>query len=413
MRDSELPFDLAKLDKLAEVIVRVGLNLQPGQELVVSAPLEALPLVRRVAVAAYRAGAVGVTPILNDPALVLARYQHGPDAAFDHAPAWMFEGMAAAFKDNAARLAITGDDPMLLSGQDPEKVARAGKATAKAAKPAMTPIVEFAVNWNVAAYPGRAWAKQVFPDLSDEDSQAALADAIFAATRCDQPDPIAAWDAHNARIAERRDWLNEMAFDALHFSGPGTDLLVGLADGHEWAGGSGQAKNGIICNANVPTEEVFTTPHSQRVSGTVRATKPLIHQGTLMDGMAVRFDGGRIVEATATEGEAYFRKLIDTDEGAARLGEVALVPHSSPISQSGLLFYNTLFDENAACHIAQGQCYSECFREDISSNPEAVKAAGGNESVIHVDWMIGGAEVNIDGIKGDTRVPVMRRGEWA
>jgi aminopeptidase len=241
-----------------------------------------------------------------------------------------------------------------------------------------------------------------------------LADAIFAASRVDGPDPVGAWRDHNAELRRRYSWLNGKRFSALHYTGPGTDLTIGLADGHEWHGGASTAKNGITCNPNIPTEEVFTTPHAQRVSGRVRSSKPLAHQGTLIDNIEVRFEEGRIVEARASKGEAVLLKLLDTDEGARRLGEVALVPHSSPISASGLLFFNTLFDENAACHIALGQCYSKCFVDGARLTPEQIKAQGGNSSLIHVDWMIGSADIDIDGVHADgTTEPVFRKGEWA
>lgn len=406
--------DPAKLDQLAEVAVRVGLNLQPGQDLVLTAPVAALPLVRRVVAAAYRAGAGQVTTLLSDDQITLARYQHGADESFDKAPDWLFKGMAEAFANNAARMAITGDDPMLLAEQDPAKAARLGKANARAYKPAMTHIAGFNINWTIAAYPSTSWAQRVFPDLSPDAATGKLAEAIFAASRLDAADPVAAWAAHNADLSARRDWLNEHRFSALHYTGPGTDLTVGLADDHKWQGGASNAKNGVVCNPNIPTEEVFTTPHAQRVDGTVRATKPLAHQGSLIEGIAVRFEGGRIVEASATRGEEVFRKLIETDEGAARLGEVALVPAGSPISRSGVLFLNTLFDENAASHIALGQCYQECFVNGASLSDEEVAEKGGNTSLIHVDWMIGSDQIDIDGIKADgSRVPVMRKGEWA
>jgi aminopeptidase len=414
MTDADLPFDTKMLDKLAEVAVQVGLGLEPGQNLVLTAPVEALPLVRRIAAAAYRAGAANVTPILSDEAVTLARFEHGTDVAFDSAPDWLYKGMGEAFANNAARLAISADNPLLLKGQDPDKTSRAAKANSTAYKPALEKIANFDINWNIVSYPGRAWAKQVFPDLPEDQAVAKLAAAIFAASRVDRADPVAEWQAHNARLRARTEWLNAEGFSALHFTGGGTDLTVGLAEGHEWKGGASEAKNGITCNPNIPTEEVFTTPHKDRVDGVAKASKPLVYQGTPIENIEVRFENGRIVEASASEGEATWKKLIDTDEGAARLGEVALVPHSSPISQSGLLFFNTLYDENAACHIAQGQCYSDCFVDEIASDPDKVKAGGGNASLIHVDWMIGGPETDIDGIKPDgTRVPVFRKGEWA
>ena len=406
--------DPVKLDRLAEVAIRVGLRLQPGQDLYLTAPVAALPLVRRLAEHAYRAGAGLVTPLLSDEEVTLARYRFAPDESFDRAATWLYDGVAKAFSANTARLAVVGDNPMLLSGEDPAKVARANKANSIAYQPALEKIAGFDINWNIIAYPGASWAAQVFPGEPEDVAVAKLADAIFSASRVDNDDPVSAWKAHNEALATRTRWLNGERFQALRYSGPGTDLTIGLADGHEWQGGASTARNGITCNPNIPTEEVFTTPHARRVEGRVVSTKPLSYQGTLIDGIAVRFDGGRIVEAKARKGEEVLNKVLDTDEGARRLGEVALVPHSSPISRSGLLFYNTLFDENAACHIALGQCYSKCFLDGADLTPEQIAAQGGNKSLIHIDWMIGSGEIDIDGVRpDDSRVPVFRKGEWA
>jgi aminopeptidase len=322
--------------------------------------------------------------------------------------------MAVAFDNNTARLAVVGDDPMLLAEQDPEDVGKANKAVSKASSPLRERITRFDVNWNIIAWPGTQWAKRVFPNLSDEKAQLALADAIFAASRVQSPDPMAAWVEHNNRLRERTDWLNDQNFEALRFYGDDTDLTVGLANKHEWAGGASTARNGVTCNPNIPTEEVFTTPHSLKVNGYVKSTKPLSHQGTLIEDISVTFKDGVITKASASKGEEVFLKLLDTDEGARRLGEVALVPHGSPISQSNLLFYNTLFDENAACHIALGQCYSKCFRNGDKLTSKEVEQHGGNSSMIHVDWMIGSETMNIDGldVKGNV-TPVFRNGEWA
>jgi aminopeptidase len=406
--------DPVKLDKLAEVAVKVGLRLERGQELVITSPIAALPLVRLITRHAYIAGAALVSTFYSDEETTLARYQHAPDESFDRATDWLYDGMAKAYGKNAARLAISGDNPMMLAAQDPAKVARANKANSIAYKPALEKISNFDINWNIVSYPNPAWAKQMFPGDAEHVAVEKLANAIFTASRVDVDDPIAAWAEHNANLARRSSWLNGERFSALHFTGPGTDLTVGLADGHEWHGGASTAKNGITCNPNIPTEEVFTTPHALRVEGHVSSTKPLSHQGTLIDNIQVRFEGGRIVEAKATKGEEVLKKVLDTDEGARRLGEVALVPHSSPISASGVLFYNTLFDENASCHIALGQCYSKCFLDGASLSQEQIKAQGGNSSLIHIDWMIGSGEVDIDGVRPDgAKVPVMRKGEWA
>ena len=409
-----LPFDTTQLDKLAETIVATGLNLGQGQDLLITASVEALPLVRRVTEAAYKRGAGLVTPLLNDEAVTRARYQFGADESFDRAPGWLYQGMADAFEANTARLHIAAENPMALSSEDPAKVGRAAQANAAAYKPAIAKIAGFEINWNIAAYPGRAWAQLAFPDLDGDAAQAALAKAIFAASRIDRPDPVRAWADHNADLAARRDWLNAQDFSALHFQSDGTDLTVGLADGHLWMGGASEAKNGITCNPNIPTEEVFTTPHKDRVSGTVRATKPLAHQGTLIEGIAVKFEDGAITEASASRGEDVFLKLLETDAGARHIGEVALVPYASPISESGVLFYNTLFDENAACHIALGQCYKDCLKDTANATDDDIAARGGNSSLIHVDWMIGGKDTDIDGItQSGERVPVFRGGNWA
>ena len=412
--DLSASIDPHKLDKLAEVAIKVGLQLQKGQDLVLTAPLVAVPLVRLITAHAYKAGAATVTTFYSDEETTLARYRHGHDESFDRAPNWLYDGMAKAYENGAARLAIAGDNPMLLAEEDPAKVGRANKATSMAYKPALEHISDFDINWNICSYPNPSWAKLVFPDLPIEEAVRKLADAIFAASRVDRDDPVAAWSEHNAELKKRSTWLNGERFAALHFTGPGTDLTVGLADGHEWHGGASTAKNGVTCNPNIPTEEVFTTPHALKVEGHVSSTKPLSHQGTLIDNIQVRFEGGRIVEAKASKGEAVLNKVLDTDEGARRLGEVALVPHSSPISASGVLFYNTLFDENASCHIALGQCYSKCFLDGASISQEQIKAQGGNSSLIHIDWMIGSGQVDIDGIRTDgSKVPVMRQGEWA
>ena len=413
MSDTSL-ISSAHIDRLAELAVKTGLALIPGQDLMITAPIEALPLVRRITDYAYKSGAGVVTPIFSDPEIVLSRYRNAFDTSFDQAANWLYDGMGAAFDNNTARLAIVGDDPMLLASEDPQKVGRVNKANSQALTPARERITRFDINWNIVAWPGLAWAKRMFPDLPGNEAQGKLAEAIFSASRVNVSNPIEAWNKHNKNLRERSDWLNQQNFDSLHFSGPGTDLKVGLADGHEWMGGASLARNGITCNPNIPSEEVFTTPHCMKVQGKVSSTKPLSHQGTLIDNICVKFEAGSITEAHASKGEEVLLKVLDSDEGARRLGEVALVPHSSPISQSGLLFYNTLFDENAASHIALGQCYSKCFKGGENLSKDEIIKRGGNSSMIHIDWMIGSDEISVDGVKADgTAVPVFRNGEWA
>ena len=380
-----------------------------------SAPIDALPLVRRITEHAYKAGALLVTTLYSDDPSILARYEYGSDASFDFAPVWLHDGIAAAFKSGAARLGIAGANPALLSGQDPAKVARANVALSKAAKPAMELVTRHEINWSIVACATPEWAKLVFPGELEHIAVAKLWEAIFVASRIAVDDPVAEWQQHGARLKQRVDMLNAKRFSALHFKTEDgeTDLTVGLADDHLWAGGGTTAGNGIYCQPNIPTEECFTTPHKDRVDGIVRASKPLSHQGTLIENIRCRFEGGKIVEATATAGEDVLNRLISTDDGARRLGEVALVPHSSPIAQSGVLFWSTLFDENAASHIALGQAYSTCIIGGEKMDDEALAALGANSSLIHVDWMIGSGTMNVDGVSTDgSREPLMRLGEW-
>jgi aminopeptidase len=402
-----------KLQRLAEVAIRVGLGLRRGQELVMTATLDAVPLARRITQQAYLAGASLVTTLLADEESALLRFRHGEDEGFDHAAAWLYDGMAEAFRKGAARLAITGGDPALLSQQDPEKVGRANRALSQAYRGAMEMITRHEINWTIVAAATPAWAAAVFPEAPAAAALDALWEAIFAASRVDLPDPVAAWREHDAALHRRADALNARRYAALHFRGPGTDLRVGLADDHLWLGGGTAAGNGQYCIPNMPTEEVFTTPHRERTEGAVVSTRPLSHQGTMIEGIRVRFAAGRVVEASATKGAEVLRRMLETDEGAGRLGEVALVPHSSPIARSGLLFNNTLFDENAACHIALGRAYSNCFRGGDKLTPEQLAERGANDSLIHVDWMIGSGQMDLDGLTASGAAePLMRQGEW-
>jgi len=401
------------LGRLAAAAVHTGLGLGPGQELVMTATLNAVPLARRITEHAYKAGASLVTTLFSDEESALLRYHYGQDAGFDAAATWLYEGMAEAYRCGAARLAIAGSDPSLLSREDPEKVSRVNRATSKAYRPALELITKHEINWTIVACATPAWAAAVFPDLPPDQALSRLWAAIFAASRADQPDPVAAWKAHDANLHARADKLNTKRYSALHFRGPGTDLRVGLADDHLWLGGGTTAGNGRYCIPNIPTEEVFTTPHKDRTEGRVTSTKPLSYQGTLIEEISVRFQEGKIVEAHAARGDQVLQRMIETDEGARQLGEVALVPHSSPIASSGLLFLNTLFDENAACHIALGQAYSTCLKNGDTLTPEQLASRGANTSLIHVDWMIGSNRIDVDGIStaGDSE-PVMRAGEW-
>ena len=402
------------LDRLAEVGVRTGLNVAPGQQVILTAPLDAVALVRKITAHAYRAGASLVTTFYADDETTLARYRYAQENTFDTAAGWLAKGMAEGFRNGAARMAITGGNPTLLAGQNPDHVSRASRAASAVNRPAMEIITNFDVNWCIVAAATTAWAAQVFPALAQDQAVEKLWQAIFAVSRLTGADPVADWAAHNAVLHRRAAFLNKAQYAALHFSGPGTDLTVGLADGHEWAGGAEQAGNGVLCNPNMPTEEVFTTPHRLKVEGIVASTKPLSYQGTLIDGIRVRFESGRIVEMHAERGQDVLARVLDTHEGARRLGEVVLVPPSSPISRTGILFQNTLFDENAASHIALGQAYTKCMRDTQGQDEAALAARGANSSMIHIDWMIGSGAVDVDAIDAaGARTPLMRKGEWA
>lgn len=402
-----------KLDQLARVAIHVGLGLKAGQELVMTAPLDAVPLARRITEQAYRAGASLVTTLYSDDEATLMRYRFAPDEGFDRAAGWLYDGMGTAFRSGAARLAITGASPLLLSNEDPAKVGRANRAVSKAYRPALELITRHEINWTIVASATPAWAAAMFPDDAPDVALSKLWDAIFFTSRVTVDDPIAAWKEHDAGLLKRAAYMNEKRYFALQYRGPGTDFRLGLADDHLWMGGGTTAGNGQYCIPNLPTEEIFTTPHKSRADGTVTATKPLSYQGTMIEGIQVRFEAGRIVEAHATRGQEVLERLIDTDDGARRLGEVALVPHSSPIAASGLLYFNTLFDENAASHIALGQAYTSCLRDGDKLTPAELAAKGANDSLIHVDWMIGSGQLDIDGITASGAVePLMRQGEW-
>ncbi len=406
-----------QLSKYADLIVRVGLNLQPGQNLLVTgvgSSVEAAPLVRAAAESAYRAGANYVDVFWSDQYLLQSRLRYASAESLNYVPAWRLKALMEYAEQDAALLAVFAEDPTLLADENPDHMAVQRRAVSEALKPFNDYRRKGTINWTGAAGVIPGWAKQVFPDLPPDDAVAKLWQTVFEVCRINEADPIAAWQSHIGRIMARRQYLNAKQYDALHFTGPGTDLKVGLVANHRWLGGQGETTQGILHTPNLPTEETFTMPHCERVDGVVTASKPLSVSGTLIREFSMTFVDGVVQNVTANQGESILRKLTEFDEGAARLGEVALVPHSSPISQSGILFYNTLFDENAANHIAIGAAYAESVENGTKLSKEELRAIGGNDSMIHVDFMIGSAEMNVDGILADDSAePVMRNGEWA
>lgn len=402
-----------KLRNYARLAVRVGVGVKPGQRLLVQAPVETAALARLVVREAYAAGASFVDVRWDDDDVQLARFELAPDGSFEQISRWRVDAEIETAEAGGAVLAIRATNPNLLGSVDAERVATHQRTLAAYRRPYTAQVMTNRLNWNLISAPVSGWAELMFPDASAEQAVSQQWDAIFAATRADQPDAVALWEAHLGDLKRRRDLLTGKQYAALHFRGGGTDLTVGLADDHVWGGGAADTPGGITFTANIPTEEVWTAPHRERVDGTVVSTKPLSYNGTLIDGIRIEFRDGRITKASAEQGESALLKMIDTDEGSHRLGEVALVPHSSPISRSGLFFFNTLYDENAASHIAIGSAYRFNVRGGVDMRLEDFLAAGGNDSLTHVDWMIGSGEMDVDGVAKDgTREAVMRAGEF-
>ena len=414
-------YDPHFLDKYAELAVKVGVNLQEGQRLAIfsgggmtGAPVQLAPLVRAVTKHAYRAGAKYVNVLWDDQQLHLLRLQHGRSASLEEFPDWRVQTLIEYMEAGDATLSIYAQNPDLMAGQDPEALQTLHRVAVEKIAPAAAYTRSGLINWSIIAGSIAPWAEKVFPDLAPDAAEAALWETMFDICRVGADDPIAAWRQHVNALAARSNHLNSKQYKALHFKALGTDLTVGMPDGHRWTSGSWVAGNGIETVANMPTEEVFTLPHKDQVNGTVTTTMPLSHSGQLIEEFTLTLKNGRVVSAVAEKGQAALDTILDTDEGARSLGEVALVPHSSPISQTGLLFYNTLYDENASNHIALGNAYKFSLEGGTDMDDEAFAAAGGNKSKAHVDFMIGSQQMDVDGLAEDgTAEAIMRSGEWA
>jgi aminopeptidase len=401
------------LGRYADLIVQIGLNLQPGQRLVVQAPIQAAPLVRQVAASAYRSQARLVDVLWGDELVTLARFQHAPRDSFEEFPTWKPKALEEYLRRGDALLSVYAENPDLLKEQDPKLVGTAMTTAMKHSMPVSDLVSRNASNWNVVSMPIPSWSTKVYPDLAVEEAEQKLWQAIFETCRLYQDDPVAAWKEHVRQLGGRCQYLNDKRYAALKFTAPGTDLTVGLADGHQWFGGSIDSANGISFVPNLPTEEVFTAPHKDRINGVVCSSKPLNYGGTLIKDFSLTFKDGQVVDFQAAEGQEVLRDLLGTDEGSRRLGEVALVPHSAPTSSLNLMFFNTLYDENAASHLALGRAYRFTLQNGAEMSQDELLAAGANHSMAHVDFMVGSGQTDVDGIlPGGAVEALMRQGEW-
>ncbi|WP_163969436.1 aminopeptidase [Oceanobacillus halotolerans] len=402
------------MEKYAELALRTGVNIQQNQALMINAPLEGVDFTKVVVRKAYEMGAKDVHINWVDDELTLLKYQNAPDEVIKNYPDWKVQLQESFAEDGAAVLNIRSTNPDLLKDIDPQRVADANKAAAQALKNFKKYTMNDKIAWSIISIPTGDWAQKIFPDKSREDAIESLWDAIVKIVRVDKEDPIAAWDSHNETLITARELLNKKNYQKLIFKAPGTDLEMELPKGHIWKGGSAQTEGGVTFNPNMPTEEVFSMPHKYGVNGTVSSTKPLNYGGSLIDNFSLTFKDGKVVDFKAEQGEDTLKHLLDTDEGARRLGEVALVPDESPVSKSGLIFYNTLFDENASCHIALGKAYPTNVEGGSNMSDEELDKHGVNDSLTHVDFMIGSDQLDIDGVKEDgSTEAVFRKGTWA
>jgi aminopeptidase len=403
------------LEKYANLAVRIGVNVQQGQTLVIYAPIGSAELTRIIARKAYEAGVKNVYVDWRDDELSHIKYTLAPDEAFTEYPMWRVKGMEELAEGGAAFLTIHAPNPDLLKDIDPKRIATANKTGAEALHKYRSYLMADKACWSIIAVPTEEWAKKVFPELnSTEEAMDKLWDIIFEVTRIDLEDPIQAWKEHRDKLTMASAYLNAKQYHKFIYEAPGTNLTIELTENHIWAGGSAISEQGTLFSPNMPTEEVFSMPRKDGVNGIVRSTKPLNYGGKVIDNFSLTFENGSVVAFTAETGYETLKLLLDTDEGARRLGEVALVPHHSPISQTNLIFYDTLFDENASSHLALGKAYPFNISNGPAMSEAELSMYGVNNSLVHVDFMIGSAEMNVDGVTKDgKREPLIRNGNWA
>lgn len=403
------------LEKYARLIVKTGMNIQKNQTLVIFSPIECASFTRIVAEQAYREGARDVVISWKDELFSKIRYIYGPEEIFDEFPEWQKAFYLSHVHAGAAFLNISASDPELMKDVNPERIAKARKTSNIALTEYRERLMNNQNSWCVVSIPTESWAKKVFADLPPETAVERLWEAILKTVRVDQEDPVAAWEVHKKNLKKRMDFLNHKAFRLLHIqSGSGTDLKIELPEQHTWLGGSEHTKEGVEFIANMPTEEVFTLPKKTGVNGKVVSSRPLNYNGNVIDRFSLTFQNGRVIDFAAEKGYETLKNLIETDTGASYLGEVALVPYDSPISNSNILFYNTLFDENASCHLALGKAYPVCVKNAENMSKDELEALGVNDSLIHEDFMIGTEDLEIIGVTASgEEIPIFKQGNFA
>ncbi|MBN2795342.1 MAG: aminopeptidase [Clostridia bacterium] len=404
-----------KMEKYADLLVRVGINIQENQTLVIASPIECADFARLAAKKAYEAGAREVVMRWLDEQSQHQKYIMANDEIFDEFPDWTVQYFNHYADQDAAFLSIAASDPELMKDVDPKRLARANKAGSIALEYYRSRMMSNKNVWCVASIPTVSWAKKVFPGVSEEQAVENLWEAIYKSVRVDQENPVEAWREHQRTLNEKLEFLNTNKFTALRYKNAlGTDVVVELPEGHIWFGGGDEAPQGHVFVANMPTEEVFTMPKLDGVNGTIVASMPLNYNGNLIENFKFELKDGLIVSFDAAKGKDVLEELLNTDEGARRLGEVALVPYDSPISNQKILFYNTLFDENASCHFALGKAYPTCIKGGEDMTKDDLKNAGANDSLTHVDFMVGTKDLEIIGItESGSEIPVFKNGNFA
>jgi aminopeptidase len=402
-------------NKYARLVVKTGVNIQPDQLLVISSPIECAAFARSMAEAAYLEGARDVVMKWNDELSSKLRYLYAPEDVFEQFPQWEKELFVSNAYNGAAFISISASDPELMRDVNPDRLSKASKTRSIALREYYDRMMNNRNAWCVASVPTASWARKVFPGIGTDEAIEKLWNLIFRAVRADAEDPVAAWELHKTQLKQRLDFLNAARFRYLHYrNAAGTDLTIELPDDHIWLGGADKTPEGVEFIANMPTEEVYTLPFKYGVNGRVVSTMPLNYLGKLIENFSFTFKDGKVVDFQAEKEYEVLKKMLETDENSAYLGEVALVPHHSPISNTKVLFYNTLFDENASCHLALGEAYPVCLKNGENMTKDELEKAGVNNSLNHEDFMVGSEDLDITGITAEgKKIPVFVKGNWA